>query len=296
MKKISFLLLCCFLISINSFAAAPTRPNTYTSGTVISSVDVTGNEVPLYSYLQAGVDTYRPGSITQAAISSTAGILYSQLNLAGQLMPADINTSNGALIFIFPNLLVNTNFNVGAAITGNILYNNGTTYTPLAIGTQGQTLVSTGTVPQWGSPPYIKVTETQTSGTNGSTASTGVWTTTVLNTKDSDTANIAALSGNQITLPAGTYLVNASIPGYEVGGIQARLQNITASSTLLTGTSTPDGAAINVSITSNITGIVTLSISSAIALQYQVSIAGNIGRANSFGTEVYSVITFTKIA
>ena len=48
--------------------AAPSRTKTYTAGEVISPDDVTENEDNIYGYLQGGVDTYKAGSIENAAI------------------------------------------------------------------------------------------------------------------------------------------------------------------------------------------------------------------------------------
>lgn len=151
--------------------------------------------------------------------------------------------------------------------------------------------------------PYVKVSETQASGTNGqSTVSTGSWLTAILNTKDSDTASIASLGSNEVTLPAGTYKVFARVPFNSTGLSQARLYNATGSAVLLIGSG---ACAVRVSGSGNsqddsvIQGVITLAGSTIVALQYQITTtaSGNaaIGGACSFGTEVYSVAEFTKI-
>jgi hypothetical protein len=56
-------------------AAAPSRSHSYTSGEVINPSHVTTNEDNIYSYLQAGVDTYSSGSVNSTAIeNSTIGV------------------------------------------------------------------------------------------------------------------------------------------------------------------------------------------------------------------------------
>lgn len=49
--------------------AAPSRTQTYTAGEVISPTEVSENEDNLYTYLQAGVDTYALGSVNSTAIT-----------------------------------------------------------------------------------------------------------------------------------------------------------------------------------------------------------------------------------
>lgn len=147
--------------------------------------------------------------------------------------------------------------------------------------------------------PYVKVSETESSGTAGGTATSGSWITRVLNTTDNDTQSISSLSSNQITLPAGTYLTRVSAPFYSsVEGAQLRLQNITASTTLIIGQSIQIANASGFGGTAFLVGLFTLSTSSALAVQYQVGSTINtngLGIACSFGTEVYTVAEFTKI-
>ncbi len=96
MKKILLLLGLLFLNVIPAFAITcnvPSSSYTYVSGQTILPNQVQTNENNLYAYAQSGVCNYLAGSITSAAISSTAGILYSQLNLSGGILPTDINTT-----------------------------------------------------------------------------------------------------------------------------------------------------------------------------------------------------------
>lgn len=138
MKK---LLLFLILLSVSglSWAAAPTRSFTYTSGQVIDPTAVTTNEVSLYTYLQAGVDTYAASSISNAAISPSAGITYGKLNLSGGILPGDINTSTTTSIYQFENLTVP----FLSTFTGNLTL-QGAISTNSTVGTSGQVLTSQG--------------------------------------------------------------------------------------------------------------------------------------------------------
>lgn len=145
--------------------------------------------------------------------------------------------------------------------------------------------------------PYIKVSETEISGTNGGTAIIGTWTNRILNTLDSDTGNISSLSGNQITLPAGTYLIHATSPFGTVKNFQIRLYNATATTNLLLGNSCYNN--VGAITFGQVVGMFILTTSSALAIQYnanQNNAATDLGQAVNAGTEVYTVAEFTKVA
>ncbi len=149
--------------------------------------------------------------------------------------------------------------------------------------------------------PYVKASNTQSSGTSGGTATSGGWNTEIINTLDSDTQSIASLSSNDVTLPAGTYLAIATCPFFMAtgNGQQCRLFNATDSSILLNGTSVFNSTLAGGDETlSVVTGMFTLSASKAVRLQYQVGTTratDGLGLANSYGTEVFATEQFTKI-
>ncbi len=95
MKKILLLILT-ILLSTNVYAAPPTRTYTYVSNTTIDPNQNNTNENLLFSYLQVGVDTYAPNSITGAAISPSASIPYGSLSLSNSIVPGDI--ASGAVL------------------------------------------------------------------------------------------------------------------------------------------------------------------------------------------------------
>lgn len=163
MKKILLSVSIFLLFTINCFASAPTRPNSYVAGTTIDPVAVTLNETTLYSYLQSGVDTFAPGSIANSSISNTAGITYGKLNLSGSILGSDIannaNVSIGTLgvsglITVSTGIIDNGTFNLGSTHQGDVLYDNGTSIVRLTPGTAGQVLQTQGGTanPQWSYP------------------------------------------------------------------------------------------------------------------------------------------------
>ena len=88
MKKILLILICLCLIG-----AAPTRTKTYTSGTTITSADVTENEDNIFTYLQGGVDTIKVSSITSSHIVDGA-IVGGDINGSAAIAASKLNLSN----------------------------------------------------------------------------------------------------------------------------------------------------------------------------------------------------------
>lgn len=135
------------------------------------------------------------------------------------------------------------------------------------------------------------------SGTNGGAATAGAYATRALNTVLVNTIAGASLSSNEITLPAGTFMVRASAPAYGVGKSKLRLFNVTAGATALLGGGAFGSTEQNTVILS---GTITLSTSSALRLEHRAASstgAGDFGNQAGFGdVEVYAEITIERIA
>jgi hypothetical protein len=137
------------------------------------------------------------------------------------------------------------------------------------------------------------------SGTSGGTFTTGAWQTRILNTI-SGTGNIS-LASNQFTFPAGTYIINAICPAYKVGSHQCRLYNVTDSTVVDYGTNAfANSSSSNTAATTSIM-YTYLVISSPKVLRiehYCSSTQTNdgFGLPCSFGIEVYTVVTVSKVA
>lgn len=144
------------------------------------------------------------------------------------------------------------------------------------------------------------VVDAKAQGTNGGTFSSGAWRTRDLNTVRHNGISGASVSANQITLPAGTYLVRGSAPALQVNNHKCRLQDITNGVTLIGGTTeiTEQMKAI-VSNRSHIIGSITLAGSTVMEVQHWCS-AGfattGFGPAFGNGVEIYAEIDFQKIA
>ncbi len=162
------------------------------------------------------------------------------------------------------------------------------------------------------SAPYIYIRDEKASGTDGGTFTSGAWRTRDLNTKVSDASGLATLAANQITLPPGTYRVKARAPvGNQVGSSTAvgahkcRLQNITAGTTIVDGSSErvqlDNAATQKASGCSVIAGRFTLAVASVLELQHSCgATATTTGYGHAVGiaavNEVFSEIEFWKDA
>jgi len=150
-----------------------------------------------------------------------------------------------------------------------------------------------------GGDELFHIQDQKSSGTDGGTFTSGSWQTRDLNTSLVNGITGASLSSNQITLPAGTYEVIAFAVAYDCDSHQARLRNVTDSTTLCIGLTMYANASNNVGNAAKVTGIFTLAATKVIELQHQCGSTKSgtgFGTPASFGTEVYSDIQIRKVA
>lgn len=160
--------------------------------------------------------------------------------------------------------------------------------TPLAVADGGSGLTSR---------QVIHVRDEKTANTAGGTNSSGDNIRT-LNTIVTNTITGASLGTNKITLPIGTYEINASSPAAGVDRFRARLLNVTTSSIILLGTCeygvNPSGAGRSV-----IQGTFTLASQSEINILLftsTINTTNGLGLAINDGyTEVYTSVFIQKV-
>ena len=139
----------------------------------------------------------------------------------------------------------------------------------------------------------------KTSGTNGGTATSGAWRTRDLNASQFNNISGASLASNQITLPAGTYLIEGECQCVAIDVNQVRFENITDSTTAVLGQNMYTEQSSNVGNMARVSGVFTIAGSKAFEFQQQCTFTktnNGFGVANSFGTNVYASITITKVA
>jgi hypothetical protein len=179
------------------------------------------------------------------------------------------------------------------------------TVSRLAVGANNTVLTADSTAAtglKWAAPSgytYAIFRDEKTSGTSAGTFTSGAWRTRDLNTSAYNNITSASLTSNQISLPAGTYLIDGFAPGIVVSIHQTRLQNITDSTTELIGQNAYAENSSNVMSYSRLSGIFTIAATKTFEFQHRSVVTGTsigFGLATSFNTEVYASITITKVA
>lgn len=144
------------------------------------------------------------------------------------------------------------------------------------------------------------VREEQSSGLNGGTFTAGSYLTRVLNTVKANSIPGASLSSNRITLPAGTYEIDASAPGFAVGSHKAILYNVSSAAVILVGSTEVSSNTYGTTSRSVIKGRFTLAGSQQVELRHRCQVTYSYygqGLAASFGeAEVYAEAFIRKIS
>jgi hypothetical protein len=143
--------------------------------------------------------------------------------------------------------------------------------------------------------------ETQASGTQGGTATSGSYAKRVLNTTVTNNITGCSIASSVVTLAtSGTYYLVGIAPGWRCGGFKLRLQNTTTPATIALGTSGGAGLADDYQDWTTVQGYVTTTTSTNIELQMQVSntsASSGLGRAVTFGdSEIYAQLYILKVA
>ena len=132
---------------------------------------------------------------------------------------------------------------------------------------------------------------------DGGTFSSGDWRTRDLNHEIADPDGIVSIANDQFTLGAGTYLIEAHAPAYKTNRHIARLQNITAGTTVQYGSAAYANSSGNVYNCSIVTARVTITGSTTFEIQHRsqsTSSSTGFGIDSSF-TGVDSIYTIVKI-
>ena len=186
--------------------------------------------------------------------------------------------------------------------TGDIYYASAAnTPARLAIGSTSDVLTVAGGIPSWAAPAggasYAIFADEKASG-GGGTFTSGAWRTRDLNTTTYNGITGCSLSSNQITLPAGTYTIEAHMPVQQCDWCASRFYNITDSSVAGFGGNAYNSLnSIHLEVVM-ITGF-TIAAQKTFEIQQQgfTTRAGTgFGQNNGFQTEVYTQILIQKIA
>ena len=158
------------------------------------------------------------------------------------------------------------------------------------------------TVTAIGTLDLYHVRDEKTDGTDGGSSSASTWNVRTLNTEKVTSITGASLAANRVTLPAGTYEIEASAPAREVDTHRLRLQDITGAATLLVGqnadtdlATTPSAATPEVQTTAHLFGRFTLTVQSDLELQHWTESANATDGMGAAGTDTGSVEVYADV-
>lgn len=103
---------------------------------------------------------------------------------------------------------------------------------------------------------------------HGGTATAGSWQVRDLTTEVFDPDGIGTLSGNEVTLGAGKYVIRAGAPAFKVNKHMVRLYNVTDAALIAYGTTGYADTSPNVQDVSFVSGYLDISSSKAIRLEH----------------------------
>ena len=164
----------------------------------------------------------------------------------------------------------------------------------------GSTAGSLEFVTHRGFVTYAIICDEKTNGTVGGTFTSGAWQTRDLNTEIADPDGIVAISSNQFTLGAGTYLIEAFAPAHDVSKHQARIYNATDSSVVEYGMNGLVSSGDTTQAASLAVARVTITANTAFEIQHRCQSSKSstgFGVATSFGgVEIYTLVRIYKEA
>jgi hypothetical protein len=147
-------------------------------------------------------------------------------------------------------------------------------------------------------PRIATISDVKVASTPGGSSISGNQTRT-LNTISDPTGIVTSLASNQFVLSAGTYYIEANVPGYACNQHQAFIRNITDSVNVLLGIHTRTAPTDSVTTFSYLAGHVTINSSKTFELQHFTATAtatNGLGiQGNSGQNEVYSVVKIQKV-
>lgn len=137
-------------------------------------------------------------------------------------------------------------------------------------------------------------------GNSGGAGSTSYATRTLNTTVYNNIAGVS-LSSNEVTLPAGTYMIEASCPASRVDRHKCRLFNVTDTAVIAYGAQSLGavGSGNIANTRSEVTAVLTITGTKAIRLEHRLESTTNTSDygngANMTGVEVYSLMKIWKL-
>jgi len=147
---------------------------------------------------------------------------------------------------------------------------------------------------------YAIIADQKPTNTDGGTFNTGSWQTRELNTELTDPDSIVSIATNQFTLSAGSYLIKASAPAYQVGSHQIRLYNVTDTAVAIVGAHAFSSPGIDTQTRSELSGRITITDTKVFELQHSCGatrLTNGLGIGSNLGAPLlYAMVEIYKEA
>jgi hypothetical protein len=144
---------------------------------------------------------------------------------------------------------------------------------------------------------YSRLSDTKSAGTAGGTSLAAATQIRALNTIETTSGDVTALSSNRFTLRTGTYRISASTTGYAVGAHTVRLYNVTGAITAMFGSS--ESAGSGTTTRSFVGGILTVASASDFEIRHYTTTAvttNGLGLPVGLGvSEVYTIVEIWRV-
>ena len=149
---------------------------------------------------------------------------------------------------------------------------------------------------------YMLVRDEKSQGTAGGSSVVGA-NTRVLNTVVANTISGASLSSNQVTLPAGVYLIQGRAPSIRSSDAKGYLYNVTTSALSIAGSTDYNSSGNFYAQTdTHITGVVTIGSTTVFEFRHLIESAlsteglGIATYSSIAGVEVFAELLITKVS
>jgi hypothetical protein len=146
---------------------------------------------------------------------------------------------------------------------------------------------------------FLHIRDEKANGTQGGTFTSGAFRTRDLNTEKTNSITGASLASNQITLPAGSYYIEALSYAFRTDGNICQWYNVTDTSSTILGMNSTSGPGDTAPGYSTLRGYFTIAAQKVFELQHRCQTTAStfgFGIRNECGqTEVYSDVLIWKV-
>lgn len=191
-------------------------------------------------------------------------------------------------------------FLIAQASFGQIVFSNDGSF-GLGLGFKKTLSLDSGAAPAPSRPQFALLRDVKSAATAGGTCNTSAYTQRAL-TEETITQDWVSLSGNQFTLTAGEYLIEAWSPNYYSGNAAAVLYSVTGSAIVSYGTNTYNqnaSTSLQVQTFSRIQEVVDIGSNTTYEIRHQCTTANSnsLGIAGNYAVEeVYTIVSIRRLA